>query len=49
MGNCFGKSAITVIEVEQVQSSPQHFFFLFFESAQDFLQHSFWQLDEHFD
>ena len=44
-GSCVGKSAITVIEIEQLQLSPQQPFLFFFDSEEGFLQQSFWHLD----
>ena len=44
MVNCFGKSAMSIIETEHVQLSPQHFFFLFSELEQQFWEQSFWLL-----
>jgi hypothetical protein len=44
-GSGVGKSAITIIETEQLQLSPQQPFLFFFESEYGFLQQSFWHLD----
>jgi hypothetical protein len=43
-GSCVGKSAITVIETEQLQLLPQQSFLFFFESGEGFLQQSLWHL-----
>ena len=44
MVSCFGKSAMSIIETEHLQLSPQHFFFLFSEFEQQFCEQSFWHL-----